>query len=315
MSILNEKSRKVLVESMRSCVCDILQESATLTAKQASDHSKFISESATYEQLLNITMNPDRETKYLPSHVLEGAVAILHSACMTGRRKIGVNAITEGAIKLHKQTGAVITESMLDAALASVERGSGLKVIGKILQEDFGLDQIQNMINSVGGYKNLPPETKIAIGQDLSAKYGPSNAEKVLQQFNNGDVTGGSARNILRVQKAQKSMQNRINELQSNLKQMSKGSSGYKSAQFELRALQQKLQNSVKHGIKAPVRSTTQGMTAGMKSIVDRANNSGGNWRKYALGAAAAGAATLGGMYLWNKRKQNLQDQQDAYQQ
>jgi hypothetical protein len=80
-------------------------------------------------------MNPDRETNYLPDHVLEGAVAILHSACLTGRKYIGQNAIAEGAMKLQKATDCVITESMLDAALNAVEHGSGLKIIGSILKE------------------------------------------------------------------------------------------------------------------------------------------------------------------------------------
>ena len=80
-------------------------------------------------------MNPNRDTNYLPDYVLEGAVAVLHRACLTGRKYIGVNAITEGALKLQKETGAVITESMLDAALNSVQKGQGLKVIASVLQE------------------------------------------------------------------------------------------------------------------------------------------------------------------------------------
>lgn len=137
MSILTENSRRMLVESMRGCLSDVLHESTSLTSKQATEKIKFVTESATYEQLLNITMNPHRQEKYLPAYVLEGAVAILHSACMTGRQNIGVNAITEGALKLQKKTGAVITESMLDAALTSVREGCGLKVVGKILTESM----------------------------------------------------------------------------------------------------------------------------------------------------------------------------------
>jgi hypothetical protein len=133
--MLDNISKKILVESMRNSLCEVLQESTQMSAKDSQTRQKFVRENATYEQLLNITMNPNRETEYLPDYVLEGAVAILHSACKTGRKYIGVNAITEGAIKLHKETGAVITESMLDAALESVTKGQGLKVIGGILKE------------------------------------------------------------------------------------------------------------------------------------------------------------------------------------
>jgi hypothetical protein len=139
--MLDSVSKKILVESMRNSLCEVLQESTQMSAKESNARQQFVREGATYEQLLNITMNPYRETKYLPDHVLEGAVAILHSACKTGRKYIGVNAITEGAIKLHKETGAVITESMLDAALASVTEGHGLKVIGRILQESALLSE------------------------------------------------------------------------------------------------------------------------------------------------------------------------------
>ena len=67
MSILSENSKKMLVESMRECLSDVLHESTSLTSKQATDKIKYVNESATYEQLLNITMNPHREEKYLPS--------------------------------------------------------------------------------------------------------------------------------------------------------------------------------------------------------------------------------------------------------
>ena len=129
----------MLVESMRSNLCNVLSESTQMTAKDATKHMKYVNENATYEQLLNITMNPDHATNYLPDYVLEGAVAILHRACMTGRKNIGVNAITEGALKLHHETGAVITESMLDAALNSVVNGKGLQIVGTILKEQAEL--------------------------------------------------------------------------------------------------------------------------------------------------------------------------------
>jgi len=137
MAILDSESKKMLVESMRKSICNVLSESTTFTAKDAETHKKFVNENATYEQLLNITMNPDRGTHYLPDYVLEGAVAVLHRACLTGRKYIGPNAITEGALKLAKETGAVITESMLDAALNSVQHGKGLVVVKGILEESL----------------------------------------------------------------------------------------------------------------------------------------------------------------------------------
>ena len=132
MSILSENSKKMLVEAMRECLSDVLHESTSLTSKQATEKIKFVNESATYEQLLNVTMNPLRESNYLPVHTLEGAVAILSEAMYTGRKVIGINAITEGAKNLVKKTGCKITESMLDAAMNAAS-GKGLKVISEAI--------------------------------------------------------------------------------------------------------------------------------------------------------------------------------------
>ena len=139
MGILDKQSKAMLVESMRNSLTNVLSESTQMTAKEASEHIKYVNESATYEQLLNVTLNPLYESKYLPDYVLEGAVAILHRACMTGRKVIGPNAITEGALKLHKETGAVITESMLDAALETVTHGKGLQIVGNVIKEQMNI--------------------------------------------------------------------------------------------------------------------------------------------------------------------------------
>ena len=136
MSMLDSKSQAMLVTEMRKSLAESIMRNATLTESQQVESLNFVSENATYEQLLNLTMNPLRESKYLPSYVLEGAVAIASSACMTGRKVIGPNAIAEGAMRLQKKTGAVITESMLDAAL-ELAKGNGLKIVGNCLQESF----------------------------------------------------------------------------------------------------------------------------------------------------------------------------------
>lgn len=136
MSMLDSKSQAMLVTEMRKSLAESIMRNSTLTESQQVESLNFVSENATYEQLLNLTMNPLRESKYLPSYVLEGAVAIASSACMTGRKVIGPNAIAEGAMRLQKKTGAVITESMLDAAL-ELAKSNGLKIVGNCLHESF----------------------------------------------------------------------------------------------------------------------------------------------------------------------------------
>lgn len=132
MSILDNTSKRILVQSMRNVMENaVVDNAAYLSEAQIIDAAEFVHENATYEQLLNVAFNPYKDTKYLPAHVLEGAAAILHSACMTGRRTIGANAIAEGAAILMQKTGCVITESMLDAAYDAAVKGNGLQVIGE----------------------------------------------------------------------------------------------------------------------------------------------------------------------------------------
>lgn len=167
MGILDKQSKAMLVESMRNSLSNVLSESTTMTAKEASEHIKYVNESATYEQLLNITLNPLHESKYLPDYVLEGAAAILHRACMTGRKNIGPNAITEGALKLHKETGAVITESMLDAALESVVHGKGLQIIGNVIKEQM---YIMSQKKALEESKKVTKKPVVTEGKKVAAK-------------------------------------------------------------------------------------------------------------------------------------------------
>lgn len=131
MSIIDSQSKAIMVRAMRNVLeNNLIDGSNYLSESKIVKGIDFVNESATYEQLLNLTMNPYRDSKYLPAHVLEGAAAILYSACLTGRKKIGPKAIVEGAKILKAKTGAVITESMLDAAYNAV-KGGGLQVIGE----------------------------------------------------------------------------------------------------------------------------------------------------------------------------------------
>ena len=132
MSLLDSNSKAVLVESMRHALVKSVKGNSTLTESVQMESVKFIKEDATYEQLLNLTLNPLRESKYLPAHTLEGAAAIISEAMLTGRRVIGVNAITEGALNLVKKTDCVVTESMLDAA-DQIAQSKSINVIAESL--------------------------------------------------------------------------------------------------------------------------------------------------------------------------------------
>lgn len=312
MSILTENSRKMLVESMRECLSDVLHESASLTSKQATEKIKFVTESATYEQLLNITMNPHRQEKYQPAYVLEGAVAILHSACMTGRKVIGPNAITEGALKLHKKTGAVITESMLDAALAAATEGCGLKVVGKILNEAFD-PEVQNVINMIqanGGISGLNATEKSAALTTLKTHLGDSNATSLWNSLANG-AGHAEVQNAVRLNRALKSYESQISRLNSELSSTTTAARKQEIQQLlklnrdKVKAIQQRFNTG----------AFTKGSSSAASDSFKKLANSGAGktpWGKIALGAAAIGGAGALGWKYWKNKQAMQRDMQNG---
>ena len=303
MSILTENSKKMLVEAMRSYVSDLLTESKSLTAKQATEKMKFVKESATYEQLLNITMNPHRDQNYQPSYVLEGAVAILHSACMTGRKHIGPNAIAEGALKLQKKTGVVITESMLEAALTAVNEGCGLKVVGKLLTEASEWTHVLNLIHDPGARNYVETQlaqinkgvlpgfdtTAISILKNASGAAGYANLERFIQNMNDPQWIRRSRL---------------LDNIKSNIAVLNAKKAAGKISDAENETLSKLLQQRV-------LLSKSLGKNAGngaMNRLQQTLGNvsqksSGTPWGKIALGAAALGGiGTLGYQYLKNRK-------------
>ena len=70
MSILTKEDRKDLVYSMRKFLLEQVKDHV-LTESQKVNAKNFIINEATYEQLLNLSFNPERETDYKSIEVLE----------------------------------------------------------------------------------------------------------------------------------------------------------------------------------------------------------------------------------------------------
>jgi len=70
MSILAKEDRKDLVWAMRTSLLEQVR-SGVLTEGKKAAAENFIINEATYEQLLNLAFNPERETNYQPIEVLE----------------------------------------------------------------------------------------------------------------------------------------------------------------------------------------------------------------------------------------------------
>lgn len=305
MSILTENSKKMLVESMRECLSEVLHESTSLTSKQATEKIKFVTESATYEQLLNITLNPRRQEKYQPAYVLEGAVAILHSACMTGRKHIGVNAITEGALKLQKKTGAVITESMLDAALLAVNEGAGLKVVGKLLNE-AALQDVLGLSNSVyGAWKSSMTDNGSALianranlQNELLAKaqtLGFKDPALTARTWTNDIIAAARSGDAQKMSAVKRQIFRASREgIQRNAAKALDTTAPGSLAPRKLRQLQRHANIG-----------NTGGRIGNLGNTVNGAASKGG-WGKYALGAAAIGGlGALGYQYYKNRKAMN----------
>jgi hypothetical protein len=71
MSILTRDDRRDLVYAMRKSLLGQVRESKVLTESKRAAAENFILNEATYEQMLNLVWNPERETNYKPVEVLE----------------------------------------------------------------------------------------------------------------------------------------------------------------------------------------------------------------------------------------------------
>lgn len=337
MGIFNNRSKRALVGAMRECVCDTLMESATLTSKQATDKMNFVFENATYEQLLNITMNPNRDTNYLPAYVLEGAVALLHRACLTKRKNIGPNAITEAARLLQKETGAVITESMKTAALDSVNNGNGLKVVKKLieeavlLQEEITAGGIQQLMDVVSGSSAATRPQKTAFRNIATAfanrNTGSFDVLRVNTALNTLGIPVANRQNIINALQTGDSavlgnlcnvakdggFTNRLNLLQGRHASIA-STFGAGSAEAVKRSDAINRNISLLRNIgKNPALPKPPGGPAINPNIFSNANREIATqskrmnpWAAAGLGLAAAGAGAL----LYNRYKQNQQMQQ-----
>ena len=69
--MLNEYDKQDLIYVMKSTLLELCRLNPTYFGKNLKEVTESIKHELTYEQLLNLTFNPDRKTKYLSSDVLE----------------------------------------------------------------------------------------------------------------------------------------------------------------------------------------------------------------------------------------------------
>lgn len=283
MSLLDSQSKAFLVESMRNGLIEATK-SAVLEESAQAENISFIKESATYEQLLNATMNPLRESKYLPAHTLEGAVAILSEAMLTGREVIGLNAVTEGALNLIKKTDCVVTESMLDAALEAATSG-GLTIVAEaiVLAEAYKKSDLFEKNYGKGSYDAYRRTQKSKnVGVAKSAAKAANKAVKAELKKQKADWVAKNEDLVKAGKLTKKEAQARISDFAAKASKEAK----------------EKAEKAGKHVVSVK-------KTAGIGKVVEPIKKKMSAGKKAAIGAAIAGTAAAGayGIKKWYDKK------------
>jgi len=98
MSILTKEDRSDLVYAMRKTLLEQVRQKGILTESKKAAAVNFILNEASYQQLLNLTWNPERETNYKGIEVLEKVALESYSNFITPEQK-SMFAQVEEAVK------------------------------------------------------------------------------------------------------------------------------------------------------------------------------------------------------------------------
>ena len=99
-----QEDRKDLVWSMRKTLLDHVRSNKGLTESKRISAENFIVNEATYEQLLNLVYNPQRDTKYQSASVLEGVALESYKTFISEASKIALEAKRTAKNKIVKES-------------------------------------------------------------------------------------------------------------------------------------------------------------------------------------------------------------------
>ena len=181
-----QEDRKDLVWSMRKTLLDHVRSNKGLTESKRISAENFIVNEATYEQLLNLVYNPERDSKYQSASVLEGVALesyktfISEAAKVMDKSKVKTEGnvfeavfleylapgqVAQFAGKEHTPVANAIT-STVDKAATGLKTGvdkatTGLKT---------GVEKSGNMLSRAGNkIVNNKGKTALAVGGTLAA--------------------------------------------------------------------------------------------------------------------------------------------------
>jgi hypothetical protein len=107
MSILAKEDRKDLVWAMRTSLLESVR-SGVLTEGKKAAAENFIINEATYEQLLNLAFNPERDTSYKSTQVLEKVALETYNTILEAEETDDTEEVDEEAVKPEE----VVEESL-----------------------------------------------------------------------------------------------------------------------------------------------------------------------------------------------------------
>jgi hypothetical protein len=125
MSILTKEDRKDLVYACRKALLEQVRTKGVLTESKKAAAENFILNEATYEQLLNLTYNPQRETNYLKTEALEKVALEAYAAHLTAKKTAVKEAAKKEVKKVPPKKEAAKKEVKKESQFKKLEEGFG----------------------------------------------------------------------------------------------------------------------------------------------------------------------------------------------
>jgi len=172
MSILTREDRKDLVYSCRKALLDHVDSSGILTESTRAAARHFILNEASYQDLLNLVYNPNRDTEYLDTEVLE-SVALNQYAdvlCESVIPEQSAFRMVEEAVASNVSTAAKAARKAISKAdvikkAAAVKKAVGKTAVNKMRAGKYG-DRLTKAIRDL----DLPDSFNVSTAAKAARK-------------------------------------------------------------------------------------------------------------------------------------------------
>jgi len=175
MSILAKEDRRDLVWAMRTSLLEQVR-SGVLTEGKKAAAENFIINEGTYEQLLNLAFNPERDTNYQPIEVLEKVALEAYSQVLDEATKA-----VEVKEEVVTESTEVVEESVLTRLEEAKKKGGAKAAITKAGKQitkavKGGVEKVKTAAEKAGKpiskFLKTPAGKKLAVGTKYAAAAG-----------------------------------------------------------------------------------------------------------------------------------------------